>query len=133
MVQNTPTALTQSYYDCYQSPESALFSALGIASGNTSLAVPIVVMAILPLLYLLLVAIRQVPPKEEYSDPEKDQAIEILSILMLRLRDGKTRGVKKGGILMKLTQELITAAKEEGGYPDSDDEGKRCADSSVFV
>ena len=48
--------------------------------------------------------------------------MEILSLLLLRLRDGKTRGIKKGGILEHLTKELIAAAKEEGGYPDSDDE-----------
>ena len=43
-------------------------------------------------------------------------------MLLLRLRDGKTRGIKKGGVLDQLTRELIAAAKEEGGYPDSDDE-----------
>lgn len=43
-------------------------------------------------------------------------------MLLLRLRDGKTRGIKRGGVLEQLTNELIAAAKEEGGYPDSDDE-----------
>lgn len=121
-LEEPPVQLTQTYYECYPSSYNALFAAFGIASGNTSLAVPLIVTMLLPLLYLLLMSIDQVPPKEEYTDPDKAQVIEMLSILLLRLRDGKTRGVKKNGLLVRLTKELISAAKEEGGFPDSDDE-----------
>lgn len=38
-------------------------------------------------------------------------------------RDGKTRSMKADGVLLKLTKELIATAKQEGGYPDSDDSG----------
>jgi hypothetical protein len=48
--------------------------------------------------------------------------MEILALLLLRIRDGKTRGIKRNGVLQALAKELISAAKEEGGYPDSDDE-----------
>jgi hypothetical protein len=40
---------------------------------------------------------------------------------LLRIRDGKTRGLRVKGVLLALGKELIRAAKEEGGYPDSDD------------
>lgn len=53
-------------------------------------------------------------------------------MLLLRLRDGKTRGIKPRGVLAALTKEIISAAKEEGGYPDSDDEGARSANPSIL-
>jgi hypothetical protein len=65
---------------------------------------------------------QKMPPPEEYSETDKQKATEILSIMMLRLRDGKTRGVKKSGVLNAMVKELISAAKQEGGFPDSDDE-----------
>jgi hypothetical protein len=120
---NTPTQLTQDYYECYPDQFSAFLNAIGIASGNTQLAVPLTVCFLLPLVYLVLVAMRQAPPKEEYTNREKQQALEILSILLLRLRDGKSRGIRKNGVLIQLTEELIRAAKEDSGFPDSDDEG----------
>lgn len=122
MVEEPPVQLTQNYFECYQSESDAFLNAVGIATGNTSLAVPTIVLVALPLIYLVLVFIHQVPPKEEYTKIEKWQAIEIFSLLLLRMRDGKTRGLKPRGVLMQLTKELIAAAKEEGGYPDSDDE-----------
>lgn len=122
MVVNTPAQLTQPYYECYPSPDAAFFNALGIASGNTQLAVPLAVLGTIPLLYLLLLLLGQVPPKEEYSNQEKAQVMDIFSIILLRLRDGKSRGFKRRGVLLKMIKELISAAKEEVGYPDSDDD-----------
>jgi len=122
LVQSPPVQLTENYYECYSDSFTAFINALGIASGNTQLAVPLTVIFLLPLVYFLLIAMNQAPPKEEYNNREKTQALEILSILLLRLRDGKSRGIRKNGILMQLTNELIKAAKEESGYPDSDDD-----------
>lgn len=124
-----PAQLTQNYYDCYPTASSAFFNALGIASGNTQLVVPLTVLATIPLIYLFLVLIRRVPPKEEYTALEKEEVMEIVSIILLRLRDGKTRGFKKNGVLVKLTKELIKAAKEEVGYPDSDDDEEEDSDA----
>jgi hypothetical protein len=122
VVLQAPTQLTQDYFECYEGDFSAFFDAVGIASGNTSLAVPVLSCILLPLLYVFLILVKLAPPQKEYNKLEKDQALDILSLLLLRLRDGKTRGVKKNGVLMYLTKELIDAAREEGGYPDSDDE-----------
>lgn len=81
-----------------------MVSALGIASGNVQIFIPIFVFILLPFLYVSLVAIKQVPPKPEYTKEEKDQALEIFSMLLLRLRDGKTRGIKPRGVLVGLTK-----------------------------
>eukprot|EP00981_Chlorochromonas_danica_P004840 scaffold967_cov173-Ochromonas_danica.AAC.51 len=118
----SPVQLTQSYFKCYPTAESAFINAVGIATGNTQLAVPLIVLLLLPLLYGFLTLINHVPPKEEYNRLERTEAVEILAMVLLRLRDGKTRGIKPKGVLMSLTKELIAAAKEEGGFPDSDDE-----------
>lgn len=75
-----------------------------MASGNTQLFVPIGVVAVLPILYFALVAIGQVPPKDEYNAAEKDEVIEMLAILLLRLRDGKTRGIKQKGVLLQMVK-----------------------------
>eukprot|EP01034_Spumella_vulgaris_P021988 gene21988-28075_t len=128
LVSNPPVAFTQTYYECFDSPRSSFVNAIGIASGNVQIFIPFVIFALLPFLYGLLVLVRQVPPKPEYSNEEQEQALRIFSMLLLRLRDGKTRGIKPRGVLMGLTKgmgnlfEIISAAKEEGGYPDSDDE-----------
>ncbi len=114
--------LTQDYYECYSGDRAALINAVGVAVGNTSLAVPFIVIMCLPFIYMILVLIKQVPPPDEYSKDEKEEAIETLATLLLRMRDGKTRGVKANGVLVTLTKELISAAKEENGIPDSDDE-----------
>jgi hypothetical protein len=117
-----PMQFTQIFQECYMNTWDALYNAVGIAQGNVSIQVPFFVFAVLPIFYLLLLCCDQLPPKEEYADQEKQDAIEILSLQLLRLRDGKTRGMKKKGILTKLAGELIHAAKQSGGYPDSDDE-----------
>lgn len=129
LVSTAPAQLTQDYYDCYPTASNAFFNALGIASGNTQLVVPLTVLVTIPLIYLFLVLIQQVPPKEEYTALEKEEVMEIVSIILLRLRDGKTRGFKKNGVLVKLTKELIKAAKEDVGYPDSDDDDEEDSDA----
>eukprot|EP01031_Cornospumella_fuschlensis_P026086 gene26086-31499_t len=122
LVTEPPVAFTQTYYECYQDSFSALLTAFGVASGNVQLFLPVCVLFALPLLYFSLMVVKQLPPKDEYVEREKAEVLETLAILLLRLRDGKTRGLRRGGVLQGLGVEMIKAAKEEGGYPDSDDE-----------
>ncbi len=63
-------AFTQTYFECFDSAESSFINAIGIASGNVQIFIPFVVFALLPFLYFLLVLIRQVPPKPEYTREE---------------------------------------------------------------
>lgn len=62
---------------------------------------------------------------------EKDSVIDSWATQLLRIRDGKTRGLRAKGILIGLGKELIRAAKEEGGYPDSDDSDDEDDRSSI--
>jgi hypothetical protein len=117
-----PLPLEERYFSCKPAVFDALFNSLGIAAGNTATLVPLLCLCFLPLLYVYLQAAGRVPPKAEYTPAELDSAIKALSLIMLRIRDGKLRGIKKGSVLQNLTTDLIAAAKEEGGYPDSDDE-----------
>ncbi len=41
--------------------------------------------------------------------------------------------MKRNGVLMGLTQELVRAAHEEGGFPDSDDEGEWVGFDVLFI
>lgn len=117
-----PVDLIEKYYSCYQKPIDAIFNAVGIATGNTSIVVPIVCIICLPILFLYLQLSSRTPPKEEYSKSELFAAEQALALIMLRIRDGKHRGVKKDSILTTLTADLVSAVKSEGGYADSDDD-----------
>lgn len=67
---NPPVAFTQTYFECYESETSSFINAIGIASGNVQIFIPFVILVLLPFLYGLLVLVRQVPPKPEYSTEE---------------------------------------------------------------
>jgi hypothetical protein len=56
------------------------------------------------------------PPKDEYSLDERQAAAESLAVIMLRIRDGKTRGMRSNGILMQLTKELVQSSKVDGMF-----------------
>jgi hypothetical protein len=43
------------------------------------------------------------PPKKEYTKEDLASAMETLALLMLRIRDGKVRGIVRNGVLKKLT------------------------------
>jgi hypothetical protein len=107
LVNNPPVQFTQTYYECYQSSGPAFVTAVGVASGNVQIFVPIVMFGLLPFLYFVLVAVRQVPPKEEYRKDDKQIAVEILGLLLLRIRDGKTRGIKRNGVLQALAKGIL--------------------------
>jgi hypothetical protein len=126
-----PLPLEERYFSCKPFVRDALFNSLGIAAGNTATMVPLLCLCFLPLLYVYLQAAGRVPPKAEYTPAELDAAIRALSLMMLRIRDGKIRGIKKGSVLQVLTTDLIAAAKAEGGYPDSDDDSDDEEDEDV--
>ncbi len=131
---NPPEAISETYFECFPTVSSTLLNALGVASGNTSLAMTLFFFAVLPVLYLILAVLSQIPPKEEYSVEEKEQATELLSIILLRIRDGKSRGIQKSGVLTKLAHELMAAAQiHEAEAADSDDEDLGADDGVVEV
>lgn len=119
--QPAPASLETGYYKCDPTKSSALMNSIGIASGNVGLFVPVMVVLMLPLIYTWLKFIGFVPPKEEYTEQELEVATSLLVTQVLRIRDGKTRGMQKMRFLQALTKELIQAATLAPGYPDSDD------------
>lgn len=66
-----PVPLTQSYYECYNTFDAALLNAAGVASGNASIAMLVLMIALLPLIYTLLAIFQQVPQPSEYSERQK--------------------------------------------------------------
>lgn len=118
-----PEAISETYFECYPHMDATFINAIGVASGNTSIAMIVFLFLMLPVLYIILAVISQIPSKEEYSHDEKQDAMELLSIILLRLRDGKSRGIKRRGVLAGLAKELMSAAEiETAEEPDSDDE-----------
>ncbi len=121
--------LTEPYFECTSTFYEALNNAIGIASGNTSTFFPIFVAMLLPLMYLYLKIIGYVPPKEEYTKEEKEEALDILLTNILRVRDGKTRAMPKHGPFVNLANDLVKISTEAPGYPDSDDSDDEDPDS----
>jgi hypothetical protein len=70
LVRIPPVQFTQIYYECYNNAQSALLAAVGIASGNVQIFLPFLAFGVLPLFYIVLVIIGQVPPKDEYNNKE---------------------------------------------------------------
>lgn len=122
LVAEPPLPLVERYYSCKPFIFDALFNSLGIAAGNTAIMVPLLCIGFLPVLFLYLQAVGRVPPKAEYTKAELEAASKALSLIILRIRDKKLRGIKKDSVLHNLTKDLVSAAKAEGGYPDSDDD-----------
>ncbi|CAE7537794.1 unnamed protein product, partial [Symbiodinium microadriaticum] len=122
LVDNPPTPLVENYYECVETPESALFQSVGVSVGNTSALVPIVLLGTLPFLFLYFQLSGKAPLKPEYEEEDLETIGKALSLLILRVRDGKLRGIKKDGTLYHLTRELLHSSKENTGDVDSDDD-----------
>ena len=122
IIHNPPTPIVEDYYACTLTPLNAVINAAGIASGNASLILPLVMAGLLPLMYVWLTATGNVKPKPEYSEEDKQTALDYMALQVLRVRDKRVRGMKKNGILVQFGNELVKAVEEADGQPvDSDD------------
>ena len=122
IIHNPPTPIVEDYYECTLTPLNALINAAGIASGNMAVIVPLAMLALLPLVYLWLKISGNVKSKPEYSNEDKQMALDYVALQILRVRDNRIRGIKKDGYLMNFSQELIKAADNaDGQFVDSDD------------
>mmetsp|Transcript_23089 Transcript_23089/g.33818 ORF Transcript_23089/g.33818 Transcript_23089/m.33818 type:complete len:840 (-) Transcript_23089:259-2778(-) len=119
---NPPVGLVERYYECVATPLQAIFVSIGVAAGNTATLVPIAVICMLPPLYIYLSLSGNQPKKDEYDEKDLEAMLKALSLLLLRIRDGKLRGIKKDGVLVKIKNEILKTAKVGGGYEDSDDD-----------
>lgn len=109
-----PEKLTQNYFECIPTVFGTLLNALGVAIGNTSLAMMISLFAMLPFIYYVLIFLNHdVTTKEEYSSHKKKQAMEVFSTSLLRIRDNKVQGVRENGVLKLIFEELKDLADYE--------------------
>ena len=106
MIYNPPTPIVENYFECTLSNVDAFNNAIGIASGNTSAYMPVIVLLLLPFIYILLKVFNVPLPKEEYHEDEYKQVGQLVMKSLLRASDQKTRGMKRNGIIMKLAKEL---------------------------
>jgi hypothetical protein len=132
LVESPPTQITEVYYQCTLTELDAVNNAIGIASGNTTTIVPVVVMLLLPFIYLWLKAFNIPMPVPEYSEEQKKDVVEFFITQLMRANDKKTRGMKKNGVLLRLVKELRHADMYGSRYAcDSDDSDEDFSDDDA--
>lgn len=115
---NPPVALTQPYFECFPDESDTFMDSVGIASGNVEVTLILLGFLVVIPVYYILLCLNHVPPPDEYSEEEREKALNTFLILLLRLRDGKFQGVNANSVLHTLTLELIDAAEAESKPPD---------------
>jgi hypothetical protein len=111
LADNPPTELTQIYFKCYQDSYSAFLNAVGVASGNTSIAILVLMFLLVPLCFAMMACCRIIPRKQEYKESEKQRTLDTLATMILRSRDQYYEGVKPKGLVSQLAGEMIEAVK----------------------
>jgi hypothetical protein len=132
MVATPPTPVVENYVQCTLTPTNSFMNAVGIASGNVSAMIPVVLFVLLPAVYIWLSITGNVKQKAEYEETETDATLKLLALQILRIRDNKLRGLRRRGQLYSIAGELIYAAKyADGTCVDSDDSGEDEGDFDV--
>jgi len=86
-------------------------AAVGVASGNLSVTVPIVLAILLPLVFLLLQCLDKVPMKDVYGKEDEEKALQVVAGMMLRLRDRRAVGLRPDSTLQLWYSELAESAQ----------------------
>eukprot|EP01031_Cornospumella_fuschlensis_P030791 gene30791-37200_t len=110
MASHPPVALIQDYFECYNSKEQAILNAAGIATGNASLFMLALFIALVPVIYIFLAILHRVPEKGEYSDKQKGNALDTFATVLLRVRDDKL--LNRHVVVEKLFDELLEVMNE---------------------
>eukprot|EP01040_Poterioochromonas_malhamensis_P012603 gene12603-13796_t len=115
-----PTPLTQIYYKCHSTSIDALINAVGVASGNTSIAMLLLLFISVPLVFGFMACCRVIPKEQEFREKEKSIVLDTLATVLLRIRDKHYEALDPCGTAANLAEELIIAtnfsyyeAKEE--------------------
>jgi hypothetical protein len=106
MATTAPESLTETYYECHKFWSDALLDATGIASGNTTTFVPMLLLLFIPILYLYLNLAGLAVPKSKYDDEAKMAALMELASHLLRAIDQDTSGFPADGAVVKIAKEL---------------------------
>jgi hypothetical protein len=106
---NPPTPLHQIYYSCLPATYDVLIDAIGIASGNTSIAILVLIFVCFPIVILLMACCRVYPRSLEYHEKEKRRTLDTLATLILRIRDEHYEGIKRNGTISEVAEEMMKA------------------------
>ena len=137
-----PVKFYQDFYTCKPDPLTTAQAALGVASGNLSVTVPIVLAILLPLVFLLLQCLDKVPLEDIYGKEDEEKALQVVAGMMLRLRDRRAVGLRPNSILQLWYSELTESAQvslyRELMYPDQEQKqhcvaGAVTADTKVVL
>jgi hypothetical protein len=107
-----PTPLTQIYYQCYPLASDAFLNAVGVASGNTSIAMLLLLFICVPIVFTVMALCRPIPIPLEYTENQKKTTLDTLATLILRVRDEHYEGIDEKSTITKVAEELIDAVKE---------------------
>jgi len=88
-------------------------NSLGVATGNLSIVIFLLALIVAPLAYWLR-RTGEVESKPEYEIDEIKSASDALSVVLMRIRDGKDKGINPDGVLVKLTREMQQLVRIEG-------------------
>jgi hypothetical protein len=104
-----PTPLHQIYYSCLPSEYDTLINAIGIASGNTSIAILLLMFLCFPIVIVIMACCRVYPRSLEFSEKEKHRVLDTLATLILRIRDDHNEGVTQNGTISEVADEMVKA------------------------
>jgi hypothetical protein len=104
-----PTPLHQIYFSCLPSEYDTLINAIGIASGNTSIAILLLMFLCFPIVIVIMACCRVYPRSLEFSEKEKHRVLDTLATLVLRIRDDHDEGVTQNGTISEVVEEMMKA------------------------
>lgn len=87
----------------------AFINAVGVASGNTSIAMLVLLFIFVPLIFGFMACFRVIPREQEFREKEKEIALDTLATLLLRVRDHHLEAIDQGGIIPILAEEMVHA------------------------
>jgi len=107
---------------------------LGIAVGNSSSFMFLLGLLLAPLLYLIMHRLHRIEDNLEYELQEINDVSCALSIAMMRIRDGKNKGVHPDGTLSSLVIEMKRLSELEAIQKQKEDnKNKNDNDKSNIV
>jgi uncharacterized protein with von Willebrand factor type A (vWA) domain len=106
---------------------------LGIAVGNSSSFMFLLGLLLAPLLYLIMHRLHRIEDNLEYELQEINDVSCALSIAMMRIRDGKNKGVHPDGTLSSLVIEMKRLSELEAIQKQKENNKNKNDDDSNIV
>jgi hypothetical protein len=114
IAERPPVPLTEPYYKCHNTWQTAVSQGIGIANGFTLASISLFGLFVFPLIVSIMDFFGYIEKKsilgDEYDAADRAMAIDELALQILRVRDSNTRGISPGGEIEKLAQDLVRTA-----------------------